>query len=97
MQNDIITFIKEFFVNSSLVGGLNRSFVTLVPKKDNPIGIQDYRPISLINSTYKILSKVLANRLKKLFPFVIDHAQFVFLGGRNILDGVLIANEVVDW
>lgn len=80
LKGDILSFLQEFNTNSSLVGGLNSSFITLVPKTDNPSGIQDFRPISLINSTYKILSKVLSNRMKIVLPDVIDTAQSAFLG-----------------
>lgn len=89
-------FVKEFYSNSKLGYGVNYSFVTLIPKKDNPNSFLDYRPISLINSLYKVLSKVLANRMKQVLPTVIDKAQSAFVGGRNIYDGVFIANEVVD-
>ena len=97
IKNDIMKFMKEFHDNSRLGYGMNCSLVTLIPKNDNPSSIGDYRPVSLINSVYKILSKVLASRFKQVLPAVIDKAQSVFLSGTNIIDGVLIANEVVDW
>lgn len=94
---DVLQFFNDFYENGKLVRGVNSSFITLIPKIDGPATILDYRPISLIGSLYKILAKVLTNRLRKVMPRVIGEAQSAFLEGRNILDGVLIANEVVDW
>ncbi|XP_071725720.1 uncharacterized protein [Rutidosis leptorrhynchoides] len=60
------------------------------------MGLGDYRPISLIGSFYKIIAKVLANRLKKVMPKLVGSEQSAFSKGRIILDSILIANEVID-
>ncbi|XP_028063785.1 uncharacterized protein LOC114267000 [Camellia sinensis] len=64
---------------------------------DNPLGLSDYRPISLVSSVYKIVAKVLSRRLRKVLPNIISEVQTTFLTGMCILDWVLIANEMVDW
>jgi hypothetical protein len=63
---------------------------------DNPQKLTDFRPISLVISLYKILAKVLANRLRQVVGSVVSEVQSAFVKERQILDGILVANEVVD-
>jgi len=68
----------------------------LIPKVENPQRLNEFRPISLVGSLYKILAKLLANRLRLVIGSVISESQTAFVKNRQILDGILIANEVVD-
>ncbi|GAU14347.1 hypothetical protein TSUD_309070 [Trifolium subterraneum] len=96
MRADIMRFITEFHRNGKLSKGINSTFITLIPKVDSPQKLNDFRPISLVGSLYKILAKVLANRLRTVIGSVISETQTAFVKERQILDGILIANEVVD-
>ena len=76
--------------------GINSTFIALIPKVGNPQRLNDFRPISLVGSMYKILEKVLTNILRSVIPSRISDSQFVFIKGRQILDEILVANEIVD-
>ncbi|GKB53478.1 cysteine-rich receptor-like protein kinase [Tanacetum coccineum] len=95
IKDDMIRFFEEFRVKGCFPKALNNSFITLIPKKLCPQDLNDFRPISLISSMYKVLAKVLAERLKSVMELVVGTSQFAFIKNRQILDCILIANEVI--
>ncbi|XP_071729107.1 uncharacterized protein [Rutidosis leptorrhynchoides] len=92
---DLRTTLDRFWTYGEISRGCKASFITLIPKKPNVITLNDFRPISLLGSYYKIVSKILANRIRKVIPSLIGSEQSSFLEGRFILDGVLIANKAI--
>lgn len=80
-----------------MVKSCNATFIALIPKKKGAIESRDCRPISLIDSVYKITTKIPAERLKKIIGKLVSSQQNAFLKYRQITDASLIANEVLDW
>ncbi|XP_071739246.1 uncharacterized protein [Rutidosis leptorrhynchoides] len=68
LKEELVDAINWFWCNEEISRGCNASFVTLVPKKSGPVCLNDYRPISLIESYYKIIAKLLSIRLRKVLP-----------------------------
>ncbi|XP_057811281.1 uncharacterized protein LOC131025504 [Salvia miltiorrhiza] len=96
IKEDLLKVLKEFHANGKLTRGCNTAFVVLIPKKTAASELKDYMPISLINSLYKVLAKVLALRMKKVMNLIISERQSAFVEGRCILDGVVTLNEIVE-
>ncbi|RVW46228.1 LINE-1 retrotransposable element ORF2 protein [Vitis vinifera] len=96
VKEEIMGFLLEFHERSRFVRSLNSTFLVLIPKKVGAEDLRDFRPIGLVGGLYKLLAKVLANRLKKIVGKVVSSAQNAFVEGRQILDVALIANEAID-
>ncbi|KAK6120349.1 hypothetical protein DH2020_045906 [Rehmannia glutinosa] len=75
----------------------NRTMITLLPKNKNPLTLKEYRPISLCNFCYKIVSRAIANRMRRVLPNIIDDFQSAFVPGRLISDNIIVGFECMHW
>lgn len=93
VQRSINDLVSEFFSGNCRLDLLNHTHIVLIPKVPKPTSVNHFRPISLCNNSYKILSKLMANRLKPLLPNLISMHQNAFVPGRQIQDNILLAHE----
>ncbi|KAL6576888.1 hypothetical protein OROMI_011164 [Orobanche minor] len=94
ISSDVFDAVVDFFSGSPMPRAFTMTTISLIPKNNNPQSWKDFRPISLCNSTYKIISKILSKRLANILPSFINSAQSGFVKGRNITDNILTAHEV---
>lgn len=92
---EIVCLVEEPPNNGRISGSLNATFIALIPKITNPISFQDFRPISLCNLLYKVISKVIADRNKDGLSRGISDEQFGFLHERLIFDAIGTAQETI--
>lgn len=92
---DFISAVLFFFTSKSLHRSINVTNIVLVPKVENPVSMNDFRPIACCTVIYKCISKILANHLKQVLSKVIGKSQSVFLPGRQISDAILLAQELM--
>nr|GEV64745.1 RNA-directed DNA polymerase, eukaryota [Tanacetum cinerariifolium] len=95
IDDDVFQALRDFFVNGHFPRGCSSSFIALIPKIQDAKFVKDFRPISLIGSVYKIIAKILANRLCVVLPYLISDVQSAFVANRQILDGPFILNELL--
>ncbi|GJR11579.1 RNA-directed DNA polymerase, eukaryota [Tanacetum coccineum] len=97
IQEDVVAAVRHFFHSGTIPKGCNSSFIALIPKIPDAKMVKDFRPISLISSLYKIIAKILANRLVTVLGDLINEVQSAFVADRQILDGPFILNELLQW
>ncbi|KAL8116071.1 hypothetical protein AgCh_022528 [Apium graveolens] len=90
----LVDFCRTFLQTGELPAGVNNTCVCLIPKVKKPKTMGDLRPISLCNVLVRILSKIMANRLKKILESIISDRQSAFIEGRLLTDNALIAFEI---
>jgi hypothetical protein len=91
LKADVMTAVRSFFQTGRMPEGVNETVIILLPKKDEPEHMRDFRPISLCNVIYKVVSKCMANRMHLLLNDIIAPMQSTFILGRIITDNALIA------
>ncbi|GJR98447.1 RNA-directed DNA polymerase, eukaryota, partial [Tanacetum coccineum] len=97
IDHDVYEAVRYFFIHNEIPIGCNSSFIALIPKIPDANLVKDFRPISLIGSLYKIIAKILTNRLVGVLGDIVNEVQSAFIADRQILDGPFILNEVLKW
>ncbi|XP_042974644.1 uncharacterized protein LOC122306276 [Carya illinoinensis] len=92
---DVTKAVLEILNEGGEIAPINNTFIFLIPKIKDPQKVLEFRPISLCNVIYKVVSKVLSNSLKEILPLIIAPTQSVFIPGRMILDNVIVAFETL--
>ena len=96
MQIDFIKVVKYYFSDSKFYPLLNSTIISQIPKVPNLSTMKEYRPISCCNTVYKVFSKILTKRIKKVLPKLICNRQNAFLKGRVISDNILLMHAIVN-
>lgn len=94
IKQEVFDFFVDFYHSGTIPGGLNSSFIALIPKIKGAKQITDFMPISLMNCVMKLLTKVLASRLRGVMDMLISENQTVFIKGRQMTEGILLMSEM---
>ncbi|KAL5581946.1 hypothetical protein UlMin_014388 [Ulmus minor] len=92
---DLVAAVREFFLTDTMANSINDSSIVLIPKKPNPTRPNHFRPISVCNVAYRVVTKILANRLKPLLDRIICPTQNAFVPGRSIHDNSVLVQEAI--
>jgi hypothetical protein len=95
IKDDLLAMFHEFHKETLDLFSLNFGIITLIPKIENATKFRQYRPICVLNVSFKIFTKVGTNRLNKVARTVVSPPQTTFRLGRNIMEGVVILHETI--
>lgn len=93
---EVSKVVLSFLHSGVMLKEINQTYITLIPKTRNPVSVNDFRPISLCNVLYKIIARVLVNRLRGVLGGLISNFQNAFVPGRQISDNILLAHELIE-
>ncbi|PNX99831.1 ribonuclease H, partial [Trifolium pratense] len=96
VKKDVISAVLEFFTSSWILPGFNSNIIALLPKTPNASSIDQYRPIAMANFKFKVISKIIADRLASILPSIVSEEQKGFIHERNIKDCLCIASEATN-
>ncbi|CAN0884349.1 Transposon TX1 uncharacterized 149 kDa protein [Linum grandiflorum] len=91
--DEVIQACQQWLRQGSIPRDIQSTTIVLLPKIPHPTNMKELRPISLCNVLYRLVAKVLANRLRRILPQVIDDEQSAFVRGRSIFDNIIVAFE----
>ncbi|KAL9662666.1 hypothetical protein QQ045_027499 [Rhodiola kirilowii] len=92
---DVVNCISSFLRTGVMPSGINATYLALIPKISNASCPKDFRPISCCNVVYKIISTLLANRLKPVLKYLVNQSQSAFIEGRNIAHNISLVQELL--
>jgi hypothetical protein len=95
IREDVWAVVEESRTSGLVLPALNATFLTLIPKEERVTNPKHFRPIALCNVIYKIITKVIATRLKPILPFIISKEQSGYVEGRQIMDSIILAHEII--
>jgi hypothetical protein len=95
LRDEVVWAVQDFFDSGIMPDEVNDTTIVLIPKKNDPQDLKDFRPISLCNVIFKVVSKCLVNRMRPLLQDLISPMQSAFVPGRLITDNALMAFECI--
>ena len=95
IKDDLLKMVRKSQRCIKIGGSTNLDFLALIPKEKDACSFSRFWPISLCKTGYKIISKVIASRLKKILPAIIPKNQGGFIKGRKILDNLVLVQEAI--
>lgn len=95
VKEDVVAAVKEFFIIAKLLKEVNTTAIVLMPKVVAPATVKDYRPVACCNTVYKIIAKILAERLQLVLEGVVDNAQCAFIQNRSMAHNILLSQELM--
>lgn len=97
VKSQVIGFCKDIFNTKQIPQELNKTYLCLIPKTKQPSQITQYRPISLCNTLYKLITKIIVKQIKPLLMTIISPEQSTFLPNRRASDNAIIVQEIMHY